>query len=46
LLADVVAAMNEYFQSTAVEVNLAGSVFSCVMGVFMLILAGVFAFQS
>jgi len=46
LLADVVAAMNEYFQSTAVEVNLAGSVFYCVIGVFMLIFAGVFAFQS
>jgi hypothetical protein len=46
LLADVVAAMNEYFQSTAVEVNLAGSVFYCVMGVFMLIFAGVFTFQS
>jgi hypothetical protein len=25
---------------------LAGSVFSCVMGIFMLIFAGVFAFQS
>jgi hypothetical protein len=46
LLADVVAAMNEYFRSTAVEVNLAGSVFYCVIGVFMPIFAGVFAFQS
>ena len=46
VLADVVAAMNKYFQSTAVEINLAGCVFYCLMGAFMLLAAGVFAFQS
>ena len=46
LLADVVAAMNRYFQSTTVEVNLAGSLLYCVLGVFILIAAGVFAFPS
>jgi len=38
--------MNRYFQSTTVEVNLAGSLLYCVLGVFMLIAAGVFAFPS
>ena len=46
LLADVVAAMNRYFQSTTVEFNLAGSLLYCVLGVFILIAAGVLAFPS
>jgi hypothetical protein len=46
VLADVAAGMNEYFQAASVPTNLTGCVFYVVMGLFMLVFAGVMAFSS
>jgi hypothetical protein len=45
VLADVAAGMNEYFRSASVATNLTGCVFYVVMGLFMLVFAGVMAFS-
>jgi len=45
VLTEVAAAMNRYFLAAPVGVNLTGCVYYCVLGVFMLTVAGVMAIR-